>query len=197
MLKQLKPVLVNLTNLTKINQNLESMKTLKKTVLALVAVSIMILATGCYGSFTLTKSVYKWNGKVTNDKFANSIVMWAMVIVPVYEFCAFVDFIVLNTVEFWTGSNPLTMNEGEQEMQIVQSGDKTFEITASKNQFHIEQTAGQGIGQTVDLVYKTTEGAWYVRNSEKEYKLAQGDLQNKNWVKVFYPDGKTEEITLN
>lgn len=172
------------------------MKNLKRALFGVLAAVILATTTGCYGSFELTRSVYQWNGKATDNKWANSIIMWGLLIIPVYEFCAFVDFVVLNTVEFWTGSNPLAMNEGESDTQIVESGDKTYEITATKNQFHIEQIAGDGVGKTVDLKYKTEESAWYVSNGEQEFKLAQGDIKNRDWVKVFYPDGKVEEIAM-
>lgn len=173
------------------------MKKLKRILFGFLAAVMLASTAGCYGSFGLTKSVYKWNGSATDNKWANSIIMWGLIIIPVYEFCVFVDFIVLNTVEFWTGSNPLAMNEGESDTQIVQSGDKTYEITATKNQFHIEQISGEGAGQEIDLKYKIDEAAWYVTNGIEEHKLAQGDIKNHDWVKVFHPDGKVEEIALN
>jgi len=173
------------------------MKKLKRGLLGLMVAAVLVSATGCYGSFEATSKIYQWNGKATDNKWANSIIMFGLIIIPVYEICMFVDFVVLNTVEFWTGSNPLAMQAGESEMQIVQSGDKTFEITATQNQFHIAQVKGEGTGQAIDLKFKTDEAAWYVTNGEKEYKFAQGDKLNNNWVKVFDQNGKTEEIALN
>jgi len=173
------------------------MRNLKRVMLGLLAATVLFATSGCYGTYTLTKKIYKWNGNATDNKWANSIIMWGLVIIPVYEICIFVDFIVLNTVEFWTGSNPLAMAEGESETQIVLSGDKTFEITATQNQFHIEQIEGDGAGQAVDLKYKTDEAAWYVSNDEEEHIIAQGDLNNNNWIKVFHPDGKIDEIAIN
>ena len=173
------------------------MKNLKRVMLGLMAATVLFATSGCYGSFTVTKKVYKWNGKATDNKFANSIIMWAFAIIPVYSTCMFIDFVVLNTIEFWTGSNPLAMNEGESDMQIVQSGDKVFEVTATQNQFHIKQIEGENSGQAVDLKYKPNEAAWYVSDGEQEHMVAQGDLNNNDWVKIFHPDGKVEEIALN
>lgn len=163
----------------------------------LIAATVMFTATGCYGTFELTSKIYDWNGDATDNKWANSIIMWGLIIIPVYEFCLFVDVVVLNTVEFWTGSNPLAMTEGETDTQIVQSGDKIFEITASQNKFHIEQIEGDGTGQSIDLNYKADETAWYVANGEAEYKIAQGDLNNNDLIKLFSPDGTVKEIMVN
>ncbi len=59
-------------------------------------------ASGCYGSFALTRWVYDFNGKVTEHKFVHSITTWAFLILPVYSIAGFVDFVVLNMIEFWT-----------------------------------------------------------------------------------------------
>ena len=61
---------------------------------------------GCYGSFTLTKKLYNWNGTLGN-KWVKSIVFFVFNVVPAYPLCGFIDAVVLNLVEFWTGSNPM------------------------------------------------------------------------------------------
>lgn len=37
--------------------------------------------------------------------------------IRVYSFAVFVDAVILNLIEFWTGSNPISMNEGDIEIQ--------------------------------------------------------------------------------
>lgn len=61
---------------------------------------------GCYGSFTLTKKLYNWNGTLGN-KWVKSIVFFVFNVVPAYPLCGFIDAVALNLVEFWTGSNPM------------------------------------------------------------------------------------------
>jgi hypothetical protein len=63
--------------------------------------------TACYGKFALTDKVYVWNGHATDNKFANSALFWALVIIPVYEVTLLADFIVINPIEVITGSNPV------------------------------------------------------------------------------------------
>jgi len=61
--------------------------------------TIMLLVTfsfttfnGCYGSFSLTKKLYNWNGSL-GSKFVKTGVMWVLMIVPVYSACGFIDFV--------------------------------------------------------------------------------------------------------
>lgn len=63
---------------------------------------------GCFGKFGLTRKVYSFNREMSKDKWVRSIGTFAMIVVPVYEVSAFVDWALLNTIEFWskTGKNP-------------------------------------------------------------------------------------------
>jgi hypothetical protein len=79
---------------------------------------------GCYGRFQLVRNLYKWNGSVGN-KFVNEAVFLVLNIVPVYGFASFVDAVVLNTVEFWTGSNPVTA-------KVLTQGDKKVAMSFDK-----------------------------------------------------------------
>jgi len=69
--------------------------------------AFLIATTGCYGKFQLTRNLYQLNSGV-KDEVARSIVTAVMVIFPVYWFGGLADWIVFNTIEFWTGKNPLT-----------------------------------------------------------------------------------------
>ncbi len=62
---------------------------------------------GCFGSFELTKAIYQFNKDVSDEIIVQELVFLAMVIIPVYGFGAGIDAIVLNTLEFVTGDNPM------------------------------------------------------------------------------------------
>ncbi|MCK9182941.1 MAG: DUF3332 domain-containing protein [Fibrobacteraceae bacterium] len=73
-------------------------------VLSLAAICTL---SACYGSYGLTNKIYKWNGTL-GDKWINSCVHFLLHVIPVYEVSEYlIDGLVLNTVEFWTGSNPV------------------------------------------------------------------------------------------
>jgi hypothetical protein len=87
-------------------------------IVSVVLISVLLVtAFGCYGSFQLTNKVYKFNGTL-GSKWVNELGFLVMVIVPVYGVAAFVDGIVLNSIEFWTGKNPMAANDGTQTLTL-------------------------------------------------------------------------------
>ncbi len=77
----------------------------KLPVLALTAL-LAASAAGCYGSYGAFHKVHTWNGTVASDTWVRSAVHLALWIVPVYELTLLGDFVVFNTVEQFTGTNP-------------------------------------------------------------------------------------------
>jgi hypothetical protein len=77
-------------------------------VLALVAGSLGTAA--CFGSFHVTRNVWSFNKKVSPNKWAQELVFLAFNIIPVYGIAGFVDAVVVNSVEFWTGTNPVKVS---------------------------------------------------------------------------------------
>lgn len=80
-------------------------KTSTRWIVTLILAVMISAVGGCYGSFTLVQKVHKWNGTFGN-KFVNEVGFLVLNIVPVYGVAAFVDAIILNSIEFWTGKNP-------------------------------------------------------------------------------------------
>jgi hypothetical protein len=97
-------------------------------------VAMLGMSIGCYGSFQLTNKVYKFNGGL-GDKFVNELGFLVMMIVPVYGVAGFIDAIVLNTIEFWTGKNPMAQSDGTQTISLpngnltLKNGNGTYEFT--------------------------------------------------------------------
>lgn len=77
------------------------------SVALLLSLAVSIPLTSCIGSFGLTKSVMDWNNQV-GSKFLNELVFFAFWVLPVYEVTSLADLLVLNSIEFWSGENPVT-----------------------------------------------------------------------------------------
>jgi hypothetical protein len=102
----------------------------KRFAAIIVSMSIATISLqGCYGKMALTKKVYALNGEV-NDKFVRSLVTWAFIIVPVYGVSALVDFVLFNTIEFWSGKNPVA--QGEKDFRYADGGE-IYQIHAKKS----------------------------------------------------------------
>jgi len=170
---------------------------LKKSVLLVLMLSTGFLATNCYGPFKLTKKVYDWNGTLGN-KFVNSLVFYVLTtFVPVYGLTVFIDYVVLNTIEFWTGSNPMAMNEGETDTKFVTDAGKTYKITASKNQFEVTQVAGPNAGESAVLAFNPESSVWSVNSGSTTIDLTKFVTNGSETVIEAYMPNGTEYFTLN
>ena len=69
--------------------------------------ALTLVASGCYGPFNLTRRLYQWNGQVGTTKWEREFVFILLAWVPVYGLTVLGDAIVFNSMEFWTGNNPV------------------------------------------------------------------------------------------
>lgn len=123
------------------------MKQTLKNVVCIALVAVMLATSfGCYGSFNLTKKVYKFNGEV-GGKWVNELVFLVMNIVPVYGVAGFIDAVILNSLEFWTGSNPVNSASVVPATMKGEDG-TTVSFNASDKVMEIRQTI-PGKGETV------------------------------------------------
>ena len=82
-----------------------------------IAVTLLCLVgtTACFGSFTTLRRVYSWNQTVDDDKWVKWAVFTAAIIVPVYPSATIFDLMFVNSVEFWSGRNPMAMGPAATE----------------------------------------------------------------------------------
>lgn len=75
---------------------------IKTAGLAILATTL----TGCVGSNAVTGKLMKFNVEVVDNRYARAGVN--LLLAPVYGITTAVDYLVLNSLEFWTGKNPMT-----------------------------------------------------------------------------------------
>ena len=109
-----------------------------RIVLAVVLGSFLTFTTACYGPFNLTRSVYHWNSNIkgsseVNEKWMKEFVFFGMIIIPVYMFSALLDAFIFNSIQFWSGNNPVKANEAGSDgaTRVVQLGGLT--VTMAEN----------------------------------------------------------------
>ena len=74
-----------------------------------IGVAFVALSRGlsdCLGPFNLTRRLYKWNAEL-GDKWEREIMFLILAITPVYGLTTLADAVVFNSMEFWTGKNPV------------------------------------------------------------------------------------------
>lgn len=79
---------------------------MKKAIVCLIVIGFVF--TGCTGSFNLTKNIYKIHR--SQEKWMDEAIFLAFVIVPVYGIGMLCDGLLFNTIEFWTGNNPINLS---------------------------------------------------------------------------------------
>ena len=103
---------------------------------ALIAALTVPVFTSCIGSFTLTNKLLSWNRNVSN-KVVNELVFVAFWILPVYEVSALADILVINSIEFWSGSNPMASGkkviDGQDGRYLVECDGKGYTITSEND----------------------------------------------------------------
>ena len=79
-----------------------------KTLVILVLVGMCSVLPGCLGRMALTRNVEELNRTVASDIWSRELVFLGLHIVPVYPMSVLGDLFVVNSVEFWSGDNPIT-----------------------------------------------------------------------------------------
>jgi hypothetical protein len=93
---------------------------MRKFMIALVLLSFV--SVGCTGSFMLTKKVYNWHRSM-GDKWGDEFGFLVCVLLPVYGISTFADAVIFNSVEFWTGNNPVSTAQAPTATKFVKAGD--------------------------------------------------------------------------
>lgn len=120
--------------------------------------------TSCIGSFSLSNRLLAWN-KTIGNKFVNELVFIAFWILPVYEVSWLADFFVINSIEFWSGDNPMAcgtkrIESPDGQRYLVECDGKGYNIT------------GESDGLTVRLDFNSDAQRWDVQlPSGNRYEL--------------------------
>lgn len=145
-------------------------KIFRNTMIALMLVSVGAMSTGCYGSFGLTTKLHEWNGQVSNKKGINELVFIAFCIIPAYEVCALADAIVLNSIEFWGGNNPVAMDEGQIDESNVKYKGKNYRVIKTKNNVAVEAINGT---ESASFRYFPEEQEWYLMDGDAKVEAVK------------------------
>lgn len=161
------------------------MKSKKLSLCALVLGSAMLF-NSCIGSFGLWNTVLDWNKGVGN-KFVNELVFVACNIIPVYAVCYVVDLFVLNSIEFWSGSNPMA-NAGE--VKTVKGKDGDYLVKNLENGYSITKD-----DQEINLVYNQENNTWNLVADEINTELVK--INNNGTADLYLPNGETLNVTMD
>ena len=163
----------------------------RRTILVLMVALLCssVTFTSCIGSFRLSNKVLSWNKQVSNSKFVNEVVFFCFWVLPVYEVTTIADVLVVNSIEFWSGDNPLAENEIEKSVH-GQKGE--YLVRYKRNGYRI---INRNTKTSVDLIYDKESKTWsaMAKNKPVEFMTFLAD----NTVRVYLPGGKTMNVELS
>ena len=140
-------------------------KIFRNAIVALLLVAVGAMATGCYGSFRLTSKVHEWNGQISESKWVNELIFVAFCIIPVYDVCMIADAIIFNSIEFWGGTNPISMEEGQVDESDVQYKGKNYRVIKTRNNIAVEAINGS---ESASFRYFPEEQEWYLMDGDEK-----------------------------
>lgn len=125
---------------------------------AFTSAACAMMLTGCLGQNALFDTVQDWNATATGNKFVNQGISFVFWWIPVYGLTLLGDIVIFNSIEFWTGTNPIS-NEGAKVAGTT-------------------ETVTDGMGNQAELTYNA-DGSISVlatsNGSEESYTLIKED----------------------
>lgn len=145
-----------------------------------------MLSTSCIGSFALTNKLLAWNRSVSN-KIVNEIVFIGFWILPVYEVSALADILVINSIEFWSGSNPMACGK-----KVIDGHDGRYMVVCDGKGYII---TSENDGTEVRLDFDVPSRTWSVSLPGGE-SMDFMTIIDETHVMMPGTDGKMTEVEL-
>lgn len=163
---------------------MKNLRFVKAVALALV---LSLSTSSCIGSFKMYNSMLSWNNQVGN-KFVNELVFIAFWILPAYEISFLADVLVLNSIEFWSGNNPMA-----SETRLIDGKDGRYLVSNDENGYTITR---QEDGTVLRLQYDADDNAWDAITPEGTTTRLMTFVDDTH-VKVPAPDGSDRVVELS
>lgn len=164
------------------------MKKNKLTMAVIVLLSGSLMFSSCIGSFGLTNKLLGWNKGVGDNKFVSELVFFAFWVLPVYEVSLLADVVVLNSIEFWSGSNPIADNT----QHIKGENGHEFLVKTHANGYTItDETANK----TFELVFDNSDKSWSIDADGQSTKFMT--FIDENHVNMYNANGEAMTVELS
>lgn len=152
-----------------------------------IALACTLTFSSCIGSFALTNKVLNWNKQI-GSKFVNELVFVAFWILPVYEITGIADVLVINSIEFWSGSNPVSANntkiiDGKDAKYLVKQDSKGYTITNLSDNTEMR------------FAFDETDNSWSIEANGESHKFMT--FVDDNHVKMITPTGDFQTVELS
>lgn len=166
---------------------LPTMRKIRISVAAILIAGTSLVFTSCIGSFGLTNKVMTWNRNI-GSKFVNELVFLAFWILPVYEVTALADVLVINSIEFWSGSNPLTAST-----KVVDTDHGRYMIACDGKGYTVTH---ESTGDAVRLDFDQPTQTWSFETKDGESVPFMTFIDDSH-VRMLTPGGEYMAVELS
>lgn len=164
------------------------MKKFNMKMAATVMICGSFIFSSCIGSFGLHSKLVSWNQGIST-KFVNELVFLAFNIIPVYGVCYMADALVINSIEFWSGSNPIA---SIGDVKKVKGENGNYLVETLENGYSITK---EGESTSIELVYDKELNTWNVVADGVSTELLQ--MNNNGTAQINLPNGEEMTVALN
>jgi hypothetical protein len=109
-----------------------------------------VALTGCFGSFAAWHKVKDFNEEASENKWMQELLFLVLYIIPVYGIAMLLDIIIINSIEFWTGENPM-MDEGTSRTVIGEDGSVATITPVGQDRLEVTVVALDGTQSSFQL----------------------------------------------
>ena len=130
---------------------------MRAILVSLLMTGLLLSNTACIGRMALSGKVGKFNLEVVDGKWPREFVFLALYIIPVYPIAGAIDLIIVNSIEFWVGENPISGQPrlalaGEQKYVIAADGSTATSTLLEDGSIDVEIQATDGSSHFLNLV---------------------------------------------
>lgn len=143
-----------------------------------------VLFSSCIGSFALSNKFLAWN-KTIDNKFVNEVLF--IIFTPAYGITMTADLFILNSIEFWSGTNPVEAGI----VKTVEGENGIYTVETLKDGYNIKNEKGE----EMKLIYDKEENTWSMVQNETSTKLIK--FTGNNEAVVYLPYGGEQKVELS
>ena len=140
----------------------------------------------CVGSFRLFNKLATWNKQATGNKFLNELIF--ILISPAYAVCGVADVLVLNTIEFWSGKNPVRADIGKTR-QVEGSDGLMYAVKTLEDGYEITSPDGK----ISYFRYDKKTDTWSVEGNGVSRELFK--FNEDGTIHAYLPDGRSMDVS--
>ena len=126
---------------------------------------------------------------MTDNKYVNAIA--GLILVPIAgTLCTLADVLVLNSIEFWSGNNPVAANNIGKTQQVMGQDGRYYAVTTLKNGYEIKVPTGE----ITYFIHNVENDSWSTEQDGVQQEIFRFNSDGTIQARI---NGETKNFTLD